>query len=70
MPARRAVVMSRRQRMIESNLRLVVKISRRYIVVDLRFGSIEDSLGLIFVEKFDPDLGFASTYATCGYARP
>jgi RNA polymerase nonessential primary-like sigma factor len=59
---------SGRQRMIESNLRLVVKISRRYINRGLTLLDIieEGNLGLIrAVEKFDPDLGFRfSTYAT------
>ena len=57
-----------RKRMIESNLRLVVKIARRYMerglpLLDL----IEDgNLGLRHaVEKFDPERGFRfSTYAT------
>jgi len=59
---------SGRQRMIESNLRLVVKISRRYINRGLTLLDLieEGNLGLIrAVEKFDPDLGFRfSTYAT------
>ena len=57
-----------RQRMIESNLRLVVKISRRYLNQGLTLLDIieEGNLGLIkAVEKFDPELGFRfSTYAT------
>lgn len=59
---------SGRKRMIESNLRLVVKISRRYINRGLTLLDLieEGNLGLIkSVEKFDPDLGFRfSTYAT------
>lgn len=59
---------SGRQRMIESNLRLVVKISRRYINRGLTLLDLieEGNLGLIrAVEKFDPDRGFRfSTYAT------
>lgn len=64
----RSGVESGRQRMIESNLRLVVKISRRYINRGLTLLDLieEGNLGLIrAVEKFDPDLGFRfSTYAT------
>ena len=59
---------SSRQRMIESNLRLVVKISRRYINRGLTLLDLieEGNLGLIrAVEKFDPERGFRfSTYAT------
>lgn len=57
-----------RNRMIESNLRLVVKISRRYMNRGLAFLDLieEGNLGLIrAVEKFDPERGFRfSTYAT------
>lgn len=57
-----------RQRMIESNLRLVVKIARRYINRGLPLLDLieEGNLGLIHaVKKFDPERGFRfSTYAT------
>lgn len=61
-------VESGRKRMIESNLRLVVKIARRYMNRGLAFLDLieEGNLGLIHaVEKFDPTRGFRfSTYAT------
>jgi len=57
-----------RHRMIESNLRLVVKIARRYINRGLPMLDLieEGNLGLIHaVKKFDPERGCRfSTYAT------
>ena len=59
---------SARHRMIESNLRLVVKIARRYINRGLPLLDLieEGNFGLIHaVKKFDPERGFRfSTYAT------
>jgi len=57
-----------RKKMITCNLRLVVKISRRYLNRGLALPDLieEGNLGLIHaVEKFDPERGFRfSTYAT------
>ena len=57
-----------RTKMITCNLRLVVKISRRYMNRGLPLPDLieEGNLGLIHaVEKFDPERGFRfSTYAT------
>ena len=64
----RAGNLASRQAMIECNLRLVVKVARRYLNRGLPLLDLveEGNLGLIHaVGKFDPDKGFRfSTYAT------
>jgi len=66
--AARGGCMQSRQRMIECNLRLVVKVARSYINRGLPLLDLieEGNLGLIrAVEKFDPERGCRfSTYAT------
>jgi RNA polymerase nonessential primary-like sigma factor len=66
--AARSGCQASRQRMIECNLRLVVKVARAYINRGLPLLDLieEGNLGLIrAVEKFDPERGFRfSTYAT------
>lgn len=59
---------SARQRLIEANLRLVVKIARRYCQRGMAFADLiaEGNTGLMHaIEKFEPERGFRfSTYAT------
>lgn len=66
--AARKGCLASRQRMIESNLRLVVNVARHYTKRGLPLLDLveEGNLGLIrAVEKFDPERGFRfSTYAT------
>lgn len=66
--AARKGCLASRQRMIESNLRLVVNVARAYVKRGLPLLDLveEGNLGLIrAVEKFDPDRGCRfSTYAT------
>lgn len=57
-----------RQRMIESNLRLVVKIARKYYAPEMALMDLveEGNIGLMqAVDKYDPEKGFRfSTYAS------
>lgn len=58
---------SAKKKMVETNLRLVIKIARQYLHKGLSFEDVieEGNLGLLkAVDKYDPDLGFKfSTYA-------
>ena len=58
-----------RQKLIKSNLRLVVNIAKHYIGRGMQFSDLieEGSFGLMkAVDRFEPNMGFKfSTYATC-----
>ncbi len=57
-----------REKLIESNYRLVISIARKYHRTDINFEDLlqESSIGLLkAVDKFNPDLGYKfSTYAS------